>query len=169
MEEIWKDVVGYEGLYQVSNLGNVKSLDRITITKKGQRTFNGKLLKFTKDGFGYSSIFLCKDGKPKHDRVHVLVAMAFLGHNKCGLNTVVDHINNNPSDNRLVNLQLITHRENISKQKTKHNKLTGAVYHKTHKKYISKIQINGKLKHLGYFNTEIEAHNRYKTELNNIK
>lgn len=69
--EIWKDVLGYEGLYQVSNLGNVKSLN-YNHTKKT------KLLKLSKDTHGYYIVPLCKNKKRRNMLVHRLVAIAFI-------------------------------------------------------------------------------------------
>ena len=85
--EIWKPVVGYEGLYEVSNLGNVRSLDRVTSfisrTQEGKeytttRTLKGKLMKQKVNQDGYKEIALCLDGKSKSYKVHRLVAEAFL-------------------------------------------------------------------------------------------
>ena len=79
MQEIWKDVVGYEGLYQVSNLGRVKSLDRAI------KYSNGKICKYkeeiralTKDGRGYLRVLVSKNRKHRNLRVHRLVAQAFI-------------------------------------------------------------------------------------------
>ena len=64
MEEIWKDIEGYEGLYQVSNLGRIRSLDRVVVTKRNTRTnLKGMLLKSTKDRDGYLQVVLSKQSK----------------------------------------------------------------------------------------------------------
>ena len=68
MEELWKDIKDYEGVYQVSNLGRVRSL------KFGKE----RILRTFKDGCGYLMVHLCKDGKPKMFLVHRLVASSFL-------------------------------------------------------------------------------------------
>ena len=73
MEEIWKDVTGYEGLYQVSNLGRVKSLDRVI---KGQH-FEEKIMKLQTNN-GYKWLWLNKDGKRKAKRINRLVAEEFI-------------------------------------------------------------------------------------------
>lgn len=116
--EIWKDIPGYEEYYQVSNLGRVKSfkLKKITILKQYKNTNN------------YLVVTLHNKKKhfnPKKISVHLLVAMAFLNHKPNKTNEiVVDHINNIRFDNRLENLQLITNRENNSKdKKTKHQNI----------------------------------------------
>ena len=96
--EIWKDIAGYEGLYQVSNLGRVKSL------KKGRwGTGKERILKPAKDGNGYLFVKLCKDGNSKMYHIHRLVADAFIP-NPDNLPTV-DHINRDRTDNRVENLR----------------------------------------------------------------
>ena len=78
-EEIWKDIEGFEGLYQVSNLGRVKSLEKTWICGKGGvRHQEEKILKPISDRRGYLFVNLSKDGKMKHFTVHRLVAEAFI-------------------------------------------------------------------------------------------
>jgi hypothetical protein len=105
MEE-WKDIQGYEGLYQVSNLGRVKSFIR-----------KDKILKQHKDSAGYLSVTLCNNGNRKKITVHKLMAIVFLNHKPQGNKIVVDHVNNIKNDNRLENLQIISQRLNCSKDK----------------------------------------------------
>lgn len=95
MEEIWKDIEGYEK-YQVSNLGNVRSLDYM-------HTGKVQLLRLRKRKRGYLCITLCKDGKLKNYLVHRLVAQAFLP-NPDNL-PQVNHRDENPSNNRANNLE----------------------------------------------------------------
>lgn len=77
--EIWKDIVGFEGYFQVSNLGRVKSLDRVITNKMGvMRNFKGFVKKLTPDGKGYVVVGLSKDGKYTRCYVHRLVAEAFI-------------------------------------------------------------------------------------------
>ena len=97
MEETWKSIPSYEGLYQVSSLGNVKSL------KFGKE----RILTNTIRSDGYSVAGLSKNGIEKKIKTHQLVAMAFLEHKPNGYTLVVDHINGNPSDNRLENLRIL--------------------------------------------------------------
>ena len=78
-EEIWKPIEGWKGLYQVSNMGRVKSLERIVRNGKNCcRTVPEKILKTSKDKDGYLSVYLCKDNKKKWYFVHRLVAQAFI-------------------------------------------------------------------------------------------
>jgi hypothetical protein len=95
----------------------------------------------------------------------VLVAMAFLNHKPCGHKLVVDHIDNNPLNDRLYNLQVITHRQNCSKDKKGTSKYTGVTWEKRINKWKAHIRINSKLKYLGYFTDELKAANAYKKAL----
>lgn len=77
--EIWKDIKGWEGYYQVSNLGNVRSLDRAITQSNGKVVvWKGRLLRQRKNELGYKFVGLRKDYKRKTMRVHRLVAMAFI-------------------------------------------------------------------------------------------
>lgn len=78
--EIWKDIPGYVGLYQVSNLGRVKSLDRFTIrvSDNAKVFYKGTDLKFRLDRRGYLNVQLSKNGIVKKYRIHRLVALSFI-------------------------------------------------------------------------------------------
>ena len=83
MQEIWKEIEGYEGLYEVSNLGRVRSLDReqFQIGNGGsyfKRIYKGRILKFKIDYHGYYRVHLSVNGERKHYLVHRLVAEAFI-------------------------------------------------------------------------------------------
>ena len=113
MEE-WKDIPGYEGLYQVSSEGRVRSLDRIAEHKgnKGSifmRRWSGKILQFILSDQGYHKISLHKNQTYKLVLVHRLVAMAFIEPVE-GKHTV-DHSNRNKLDNRVSNLRWATTKE----------------------------------------------------------
>jgi hypothetical protein len=165
MEEIFKEIPGYEGVYQVSNLGRVKSLPRKVCNHQGCHISKEKILKA---GLSrkYLSVVLSDKISSKAFKVHQLVAMAFLNHTRCGMRLVVDHINNNQSDNRLENLQLISSRENSSKDvKNKTSKYTGVSWCKVKKKWVTRFKINGKYLHLGYFKCELTASVAYQNKL----
>lgn len=113
MEEIWKDVPGYEGLYQVSNMGRVKSLERTREMNLPDHTtapVNERIRKFGKS-LGYQNVTLSKDGINKHFRVHKLVAMTFIPNPR--LCTQINHKNGDKHDNRVENLEWCTPKENI--------------------------------------------------------
>lgn len=106
----WRDVVGYEGLYQVSDHGDVRSVDRIT-TGDRNRKIKGKQLKQTKSTTGYYKVELCKDGHAISTKVHRIVANAFI--NNPENKPYINHIDNNPLNNFVENLEWCTQKENI--------------------------------------------------------
>ncbi len=168
-EEIWRDVEGYEGIYQVSNWGRVKSLARESYNGKGYYIQKERILKTPANSSGYYCCNLCLNGKLKSFRVHVLVAIAFLNHSPNGHKVVIDHINNVKTDNRLENLQLISNRENTSKdRKGGSSEYVGVYWCKRYNKWHARIKINGERKHLGYFFNEIQAAEAYQLALNKI-
>ena len=109
--EIWKDIVGYEGLYQVSNFGNVISLEKYIDNKKGAIQYRPpKILKQYKNKFGYMRVYLTQNSIKKMYAVHRLVATAFISNpdNK----PCVNHIDNNRANNVVDNLEWCTYKEN---------------------------------------------------------
>ena len=112
MEEVWKDVVDYEGLYQVSNLGRVKGCERIVKHfRGGNRILKEKFRSLSNDKDGYKFLDLYKNGKGQIMRVHRLVSMAFIKNpeNK----SQVNHINGIKYDNNIDNLEWSTSHENM--------------------------------------------------------
>ena len=155
-KEIFKSIPNYEGLYEVSNMGNVKSLSGKT----------NKILKPFKPNNGYLKVNLFKDGKYKTLKVHQLVAMAFLNHVPCGMLLVIDHIDSNKDNNKLNNLQIITNRENVYKTQDKYSsRFKGVNWNKQYKKWRSAIMINKKRKFLGSYSDEYQAHLAYQNAL----
>lgn len=168
MEEIFKDIPGYEGLYQVSNLGNVKSLPRKICNHKGCHISKEKILK-PGLSIGYLSVVLSDKITEKTFRVHILVARAFLNHFTDGTTKlVIDHINNIKTDNKVENLQIITNRENCSKDAKGISKYTGVSWDKVKRKWMSRLKYNGKYMFLGYFTCELDASKAYQDKLKEI-
>lgn len=110
--EIWRDIPGYEGLYQVSNLGNVKSVSRTVIRKNNiKHTLKGRKLKISKDRLGYLIVNLCKNNTKKTFKIHRIVLMAFkpvLGME----NLQVNHKDEKRSNNNIDNLEWCTAKYN---------------------------------------------------------
>jgi hypothetical protein len=157
--EIWKEVVGYEGIYQVSNLGRIKSL------KFGKE----KILKKTIDNRGYYVVNLHINRKQKTFNVHQIVASSFLNHKPNGYEFVVDHINDDKLNNQVSNLQIVTARFNVFKTQGKYSSQYKGIYlNKRFNKWLAQIYINGKRKHLGYFTNEYDAHIAYENALANL-
>ena len=120
---------------------------------------------------GYHRVKLCINGVGSRYTVHQLVAIAFLGHIINGHKTVVDHVDNDKTNNIVDNLQLITNRHNCSKDiKNKTSKYTGVSYNKRYKnKWVAQIQVNGKKVDIGRFTTESEAGEAYQKHLQEIQ
>ena len=164
MEE-WRDIEGHEG-YQISSLGRAKSLARIIIRSDGvKQPVKERIMLQALDGVGYLKVGLNRKTKS----VHQLVAISFLNHKTDGYKIVVDHIDNNKLNNHTSNLQLISARENCSKDKKRgSSQYVGVCRKKSTKKWQASIQINGKLKHIGYFHSELDASNAYQDTLKGI-
>lgn len=112
MLEIWKSIKDFENCYEVSNLGNVRSLDRYYYCKSKEKPnlFKGKILKQRFDKYGYLTVNLKKNQKSHIKKVHRLVAIAFLENkNKC---TNINHKDGNKNNNSVSNLEWCTIREN---------------------------------------------------------
>jgi len=163
-KEIWKEVPNYEN-YMISSMGRVKSLN---FNKTGKE----RLLKQGKSR-QHLKVTLWNEQGNTQLKVHQLVAIAFLGHVRSGSTRglVVDHIDNDPLNNNLSNLQVITNRENTSKDtKNKTSAYTGVSWHKASKRWRAQIRLVGrKVKSLGTFTNELEASEAYQKKLKEIQ
>jgi hypothetical protein len=152
--EIWKDVIGYVGLYKVSSFGRVRSLNRVNSIG---RNYVGKILSNAS-----RNVTFHKNGKRSLYPIARLIYSHFNGKLVEGL--VIDHIDNNPFNNHYTNLQQISQRENTSKDKFRLNpksKYPGVGWNKKSNKWYSEIAIKTKRIHIGFFNSEIEARDAY--------
>ena len=172
--EIWKDIPNYEGCYQASNLGMVRSLDRIVTFSNGRKQFyKGKLIKGSVNK-GYRRTTLNIEGVGRNFLFSRLVAMAFLGHEPDGHELVVDHINGDKSDDRLENLRIVTNRANRStcfrsNEESFSSEYVGVSWSKRNSAWRSQIAHNGVVTGLGYYDTELEAYNAYQSALSKIE
>jgi hypothetical protein len=160
MNEIWKDIPNYEGLYQVSNIGRVRRY------VKSKKIYKLSILTINQ---GYYRKALWKNNSQKLFFVHQLVAITFLNHRPNGMNLVIDHINDNKLDNRVENLQIVTQRYNVFKTQGNYSsQYKGVYWNKNEKKWKSRITINGKKKYLGRFENEYDAHLAYEKALQEL-
>lgn len=113
MNEEWKDIVGYEGLYQVSNLGRVKSVSRVVIRGNGRHQMvKEKILKYRENNRGYLFVCLYKNGVAIPYSVHRLVAEAFIPNGDL-FATTVNHKDEDKTNNRVDNLEWMNGADNI--------------------------------------------------------
>lgn len=112
--EIWKPIKDFEGYYEVSNLGRVKSLKRIIKCRNGRSIHvNEKLLKLSPNkNNGYINVWLCKNGQVQRFAVHRLVATGFVENPRN--NNIVNHIDEVRTNNEFQNLEWVTHGENLA-------------------------------------------------------
>lgn len=168
VDEIWKPVVGYEGLYEVSSKGRVKSLNKIVNHKRyGIQNKKEFILNISKTtNFGYFRCKLTKDNITKSFFIHRIVAEAFLSNENSY--PIINHIDYNKQNNNVENLEWCTNRYNINHSnsiKKKSSKYQGVSYNKNAKKWIANIRIGNLQKYLGLFKSEEEAYQAYVEQL----
>jgi hypothetical protein len=166
-QEKFKDIPNYEGFYQASDLGRIKSLSRIAVRKKGGNykketmILNQKI--YVENQYAYVNLYKSENKKYS---VHQLIAITFLNHIPCRYKFVVDHINNIKADNRLENIQIVTNRVNTTKERQSDS--LGVTWVKSSKKWQSTMVINGAGIHLGVFKEKDLAVKAYLIALENI-
>lgn len=155
MIEEWYDIPGFENSYKIN-----KNADVI-----GPRN---KILKPSLHNSGYLKLTLRKNKKSVYVMVHQLLGLTFFeGYKLNNRKIVVDHIDNNKLNNKLENLQIISFRKNVSKDRVNTtSKYTGVSKNKINNKYLVYIDTTGKSRYIGSFTNEIDAANAYNNELN---
>ena len=163
--EKWKDIPDYEGLYQVSDLGRVKSLRMLKNSSKNRDKTSLKIERILKQFIikNYFSANLSYNGKSKSFYVHHLIAITFLAHIPDKKKLCIDHINNIKKDNRLTNLQILSPRRNIIKDSSNKTGYTGVTKYKN--KFQTLIYFNKKNVSLGSFKDIKSANKRYQEAL----
>jgi hypothetical protein len=157
MKEEWKNIKEFND-YQISNLGNIRSLKKNNI----------RILKPCLNNNGYYYVSLYKKKRYTFS-IHQLVAETFLNHKIYGHKIIVNHINFNKLDNRVKNLELITSRENSSNY-IKINKTSKYVgVSKIKNKFLSQIRIKNFNIKIGFFDDEYIAHKSYLIAVENIE
>ena len=168
--EYWTDITGYEGHYQISNYGNVRSLDRETINSIGaKRKRKGKVLTPFTNSTGYFYVTLSNGNSRKNKRLHCLVARAFLPNPKS--KRTVNHINGKKGDNNLCNLEWATDSENHTHAfKTGLKELCGVAKRDRKLTNTQVLEIRKLIKQGGLMQKQIgEMFNVYRTTISNIK
>ena len=137
----WKPIKGYEGMYEISNNGKVRSLSRWD--NKGKRV-RGRMMKIYIGTHGYQIVDLCKNGKRKHYQLHRLMAETFIPNtdNK----PCIDHINTIKTDNRIKNLRWVTRSENMLNELTRKHNSEGQKGKKLTEEHKKKVKENSSLK-----------------------
>ncbi len=157
MEEIWKDIPEYENWYQVSNLGRVRSLNRLIKYRQGfELEHKSKILKLTKTKTGYYQVSLCKNSREWKVNIHTLVSITFLGLSK---NTRITHIDGNRLNNVFLNLKEVI--KNEKKYKYKKYKDSYKKYYETHKNQAKVYYQKNKLRLREYENSQSVSERRH--------
>lgn len=178
MEEVWRDIQGYEGLYQVSNLGRVRSLDRwVDRTNQPGYFLQGKILKPRTGKNGYKYVVLCSRCEHRTFTIHRLVALAFVS-NPNGFN-VVNHIDGNKTNNAVDNIEWCSYSENtlhaikeglfkpeksantmrsqLRQNKNNTSGTKGVYFNKKLRKWQAYIRVNYKMIYLGVYENKEDA------------
>lgn len=172
--EVWLPIPNTNNVYEASNLSRIKSVDRHVINEQGiKRYVKGRILKqhLAKHAYNryYYNVCICIKNKKKTTTVHSLVFYAFNGfYPKRNSGMVVDHKDNNSLNNNLENLELITHRENSTKDRKGSSKYSGVYFIKNRKAWQSAISINKKQIKILFTKDELKAKKSYEIALENI-
>lgn len=155
MTEVWENIKGYEGLYQVSNIGRVKALRKIVHYNNAQRTQEERIMRPEVIKKGYLRVLLCFKGTQKHQQVHRLVYSAFKGDIPEGI--LINHKDLDKKNNCIDNLELMTNRQNAHHYRRSVGRSLPLGVSKVRNKYKAVIQINKKAIRLGVYDTPEQA------------
>lgn len=156
MNEVWQSIKGYEGLYEVSNTGKVRSLDRVVRTKNGNtQTYYGKEKTLSNNGTDYYFVTLYKNNKGKRFYIHRLVYSTFVEGIPEGL--TINHIDYDKSNNTVENLELMTRSENSGNTR------------KTVGRTVGQYDLEGKLIRTYSSPKEVRETTEYKNIYHNLK
>lgn len=147
-QEIWKEILNYEGLYEVSNLGNVRSCK------------TGNIKAQCLDNHGYPLVCLCKNGVNKTWKVHLLVWDVFGDGKRNGKKIAVDHKDEIKTHNWIDNLQILKSRDNKSKS-VKRTRIPTGLQRTPNGRWRTKIRIGDKQVYLGTYDSLGDAHQAY--------
>lgn len=157
--EKWLPMVGYEGIYEISDLGRIKRLRK---RKENKSLIRTQFMSTT----GYLTLTVSKSCAVERKHTHQMVAEAFLNHVRCGYAKIVNHKNFIRHDCKLINLQIVTSRENTNQKHMKSSsQYTGVSWHKECRKWSAHIHIERKKRYLGIFINEYDAHLAYEKAL----
>lgn len=158
-QEKWLPIIGFKGLYEVSDHGRVKSLARTVIRSDGKKLPLCERILKTSSIYGYFYLDLFKNGIGHKRRVHRLVVQAFHPDYSDELET--DHIDGDPQNNHFSNLRMVTSGENSRAYRTKKkgcsSQYRGVSWKKSNRKWIARVGKNGITIHIGLFSSEKEA------------
>lgn len=162
MKETWKPVAGYEGYYEVSSRGRIRS-----ISARRKRKISSRILKSGLRSDGYHNVVLCKDGVARTRTVHRIVAEAFFGPSDLSVN----HKDGNRGNNGAENLEWLSIRGNIHAGNLckKGSQFPGVAWDVRARKWISRIQVRGRRIYLGLFNSEQDASAAFNDALSKIE
>jgi hypothetical protein len=162
--EQFRSIKSYEEFYEISNLGRVKSYHNC----RGKGTI---FLKPCLNNSGYMKYVLKKYGRQKNHYIHLLVWDAFGDKPRNGRIIIIDHIDENKLNNNINNLQAIDRRLNIHKSYIHRNweLPQGYYFDKEKNKYRAIININGKVKTIGYYESKDDAHKSYIKKLEEVR
>jgi len=161
---MWKNIIDYEGLYLISNQGDVMSCERFDSIGRRVRA---RVLKASISKNGYKKVVLYKNDGGKSFNIHSLVASTFLTKPLMKCRIEIDHLDGNKLNNVVSNLQYVSGRENTCRGKRsdgnreKSSSFRGVSWHKVKKKWTSSIRVDTKLIYLGSFDCELKARDAY--------